>query len=864
MKMTGKRLFARVLSLVLAAVMLMAPALTANAAEGEYEYTDPYVLTYKGSAAIPESYQEYCKPYLYASPHMSSMNIRNLETGRMEGWYCSQQVYNMINTNKIGEGGAGAYASLEVYCVDACISAGAGNSYRRINLEDSTYFDDHAAGRIRAVFMNSFPYVKDMSVITGKVNQWLKEQGGEYTEVSGLTAAEVVTATQYTIWVIANGDDVQGKKTYVYTDTDTYTAEGLKDDVVYITNEYMDCTEGKRDTTANNIAMVQKYLEQLAPMKAQKTVASDAVLAVDSFSKSLQADGTYNVSVKYAVKAALGSSDTLTLTASYGTTQKNVLLTANELVGTLALTGVKSDEDIKLEINGYQTGGDVYMFDSNGDRAASQSMVGYDTSSLPVHAEANVNSADHILQIYKTTGKDDGKKPLANIEFELYKVATMDQIASGEVKLSEEPTEEEIATYKTAANLVTTLKTDAAGFAYYNLTLEGQPDGVYMVVEKPNSAVVAAITPFFVAIPGTSSDGNGVVNVVTVQPKNTVETGPDIKKDVTQIENDHDTFDVNQVHTWIIRGGVPAGIGEAQKYTITDTLDWRLTYKGDVVLKVGKESDMAGEETVVLTAETDYTLSVGAGEDADGRSVDNFVIELTEKGMDAVAAAVAAGTGNVADYEVRVYFNAVIDTDASMGEMIPNQAFLEYTNSAGVEYDAQSDKPEVHTGGLNILKLDSKDNSALAGATFRIARDATKEELADESVMKETLTVDGKKHQVVFVSFHAKADLSDEKVLEVTTDGDGQAVIYGLAYGEYYIVETKAPAEYNLLKAPVAAGIDNESHTEERVITVFNAKFVLPETGGAGTVAFTAVGAVMIAAGAAFVFFFARKKKEQA
>ncbi len=863
MKMTGKRLFARMLSLVLAAVMLAAPVLTASAAEGEYEYTDPYVLTYEGSAAIPESYQEYCKPYLYASPHMSSMDIRNLKTGRMEGWYCSQQVYNMINTKKIAQGGTGAYASLEVYCVDACISAGAGSSYRRINLEDSTYFDDHAAGRIRAVFMNSFPYVKDMSVIAGKVNQWLKEQGGEYTEVSGLTAAEVVTATQYTIWVIANGDDVKGKKSYSYTD-DTYTVEGLKDDVVYITNEYMDCTEGSRDTTANNIAMVQKYLEQLAPMKPQKTVASDAVLTVDSFSKSLQADGTYNVDVKYAVKATLGADDTLTLTASYGTTRNNVVLTAGELTGTLALTGVKSDEDIKLEINGYQTGGDVYMFESDGGRMESQSMVGYDTSSLPVHAEASVGSADRVLQIYKTTGKDDGKKPLANIEFELYKVATMAQIASGEVTLSEEPTEQEIAAYKTAANLVTTLKTDAAGFASYNLTLAGQPDGVYMVVEKPNSAVVAAINPFFVAIPGTSADGSGVVNVVTVQPKNTVETGPDIKKDVTQIENDHDTFDVNQVHTWIIRGGIPAGIADAQKYEVTDTLDWRLTYKGDMVLKVGKESDMAGEEAVTLKAKTDYIVSVGTAKDTEGRTVDTFVVALTEAGMDAVADAVTAGTGNVADYEVRVYFNAVIDTDASMGETIPNQAFLEYTNSAGVEYDAESDEPEVHTGGLNILKLDSKDNSPLAGATFRIARNATEEELADESVVKETLTVDGKKHQVVFVPFHAKADLSDEKVLEVTTGADGQAVIYGLAYGEYYIVETKAPAEYNLLKAPVVAPIDSESHTEERVITIFNAKFVLPETGGVGTAAFTAVGAVMIAAGAASVFFFAKKKKEQA
>lgn len=862
MKKQPKHLFSRLLAVALAAVMLLGAPFAALAAPEEYEYTDPYVLTYEGSDAIDAAYQEYCKPYLYASPHLSSMDIRNLETGRMEGWYCSQQVYNMIDTTAIARGGTGAYASLEVYCVDACISAGGGSSYRRVNLEDATHFDDVAAGRIRAIFLNSFPYIKDISVIAAQVNSWLEEQGGEYTAVSGLTAAEVVTATQYTIWVVANGDDVKGKSPYTYTDD--YTAEELAEEAVYITNEYMDCTEDARETTANNIRMVQKYLESLTPVAPQKSVASDALLVIDSFSKKLQEDGTYNVTVNYSVKAELGAGDELTLTATHGTTHKNVELTAANLTGTIEVDGVKADENISLEINGYQTGGDVYLFEATGGRAASQSMAGYDASSLPVHAETSVNSADHILQIYKTTGADDGKKPLANIEFEIYQVASMAQIASGEVVLSEEPTASEISIYKTAERLVATIKTDAAGFASYNLTQQGQSDGVYMIVEKPNAAVVAAIEPFFVAIPGTSADGSGIVNVVKVQPKNTVETGPVIKKDVTEIENDHDTFDVDEVHTWIIRGGVPAGIGEAKTYVIKDTLDWRLTYRGNIVLRVGKVTDLAQAEEVVLTAEEDYTVSAGTTTDKDGHTVDTFIVSLTETGMKNVAAAVAKGTGKPADYEVRVYFDAVIDTDAGMGEKIPNQAFLEYTNSAGIEYDAESDIPEVHTGGLNILKVDSKENDPLAGASFQIARDATEDELADSSVVKQTLTVDGSEHQVVFVDFHATADLTGEKVFEVTTGADGKAVIYGLAYGEYYIVETKAPAGYNLLGTPVVASVDDDSHTEEQVISIINTKFVLPETGGVGTTVFTMLGAVLITAGAVFVVMFARKKREQA
>lgn len=861
MKQKGKHLLARLLSAVLAVTVLAATAIPALAEENGYNYTDPYVLVYEGLDSIDEAYQEYCKPYLYVSPHRTSMGIRNLETGVMEYWSCSQKVYNLINTNKIPQGGDGAYASIEAYCVDACVNAGGGSSYRRINLEDSTYFDDHTAGRIRAVYKNSFPYIKDMEVITKQVNDWLDQQGGEHTDVSGLTAAEVVTAAQYTIWILANGEDVIPRDSYYRSDT--YTAEELADTVIYVTDEYMDCTEGVRDTTDNNITLVQQYLQNLAPVAAEKKVVSDELLTVDGYSKSLQQDGTYTVTVHYTVNTLLNGGDDLTLTASYGDTRQNVSLTEANLSGSLELIGVKPAEDVTLEVNGIQTGGDVYLFDSLGDRTVSQSMIGYDESSLPVHAEVNVNNADHILQIFKTTDQEDGKKPLANIEFDLYRVASMEQIASGEVILSKEPTDEEIAKYQSEANLVTTLKTDAAGFASYNLTQNGQEDGVYLVVEKENPAVVTAIHPFFVAIPGTDIDGVSTVNVVTVQPKNTVETGPEIRKDVTEIENDHGTFDVDQVHTWIIRGDVPAGLAQAVEYQITDTLDRRLTYKGNVAVKVGMESDPAGTEAVTLNEGTHYTLTVGEDQDEDGNTVDAFVIALTQEGMKAVAAAAADGAGEAADYEVRVYFDAVININASMGEIIPNSADLKYTNSAGVEYEDESDVPEVHTGGLNLLKVDSSDRSVLAGASFRVARDATQEELSDDSVLTETLTVDGEEHQVVFVTFHDTADLSGEKVGEVTTGQDGKAVIYGLAYGEYYIVETKAPAEYNLLDAPLTVQVGEESHGDEQTVTVYNAKFVLPETGGMGTVFFTVTGGVMVAAGALFIFLFTVKKKQR-
>lgn len=859
MKHNLKRIFALAAALIFCVTAVGVMPVAAET-EPEYTFTDAYVLTYEGLDSFPEHYQPYCKPYLYASPHTTTMDIRNWDTGRMERWICSQNVYNLIDTSRLEQGGEGAYASLEVYCTDACINANGGSSYRRINLEDSTYFDDTAAGRIRAVFLSSFPYIKDMSQIADAVNRYMESLGGEFTPVADLTAAEVVTAAQYTIWLIANGTDVVGRDSY--RGTETVTAEELAADVVYVQNAYMDCTEGKRDTTENNITLVQRYLQNLQPMAPQKIVVSENVLTVGQITKVKAEDGSYMLTVPYQVHVVLSEGDELTLTVGCGENRSNIALNQENLSGNLELTGVKVSDDVVLEVNGYQVGGDVYLYDATENRENSQSMVGYDSSRLPVHGEVTVESGDHMLQIYKTTGAQEGKTPLANIVFDIYQVATLEELASGKVTLGEEPTAEELANYQTEERRIATLITDAAGYASFNFTQNDKADGVYLVAERPNAAVLAPVAPFYVAIPGTTQDGSEHINAVKVYPKNTTETGPQISKDVTQIDQDHDTFDVNDVHTWIIRGGVPTGMADSVRYEISDTLDYRLTYKGNVRVNVGLTTDLADTEDLTLQPDTHYVLTEVTGTNDDGKTVDTFRVSLTEAGRKAVAAAVQAGTKIAADYEVRVYFDAVIDSDAQLGVQIPNSADLAYTNALGIEYDSHSDEPEVHTGGTAVWKLNSKDDSPLADAVFQIARDATKGELADESVAKQILRIDDTEHTVVFVDFYSTADLSGEKCDAVTTGDDGIALLYGLAYGQYYLVETKAPAGFNLLDQPIVVQIDETTHAQERVITVYNSKFLLPETGGMGTTLFTVTGLSVLAAGA-MLFLVGRKKKTQ-
>ena len=158
----------------------------------------------------------------------------------------------------------------------------------------------------------------------------------------------------------------------------------------------------------------------------------------------------------------------------------------------------------------------------------------------------------------------------------------------------------------------------------------------------------------------------------------------------------------------------------------------------------------------------------------------------------------------------------------------------------------------------------------LAGAVFRLARPATEQEIG--AGISETLTVDKEELEVVYVSFYDTEDMSGEKVTEAVTDETGVARFLGLAYGEYYLVETQAPEGYNRLTRPVAVTIDGYSHLDDdpatedvlegTSVTVRNSsKFELPATGGAGKVIFGIMGTAMIGVALVLVLVTGKKKK---
>ena len=821
-----KTIIKRTAALLLAACVVLAGmgnlAGTAYAAEAN----GSYVLHYDDEG----------QPYLYGSLYECKHSYNDPAAGPNSVWtyWNAPEIFNLVY-----EGDNGNH-SIAAYCTDADTSTISNDSiyYRRLNLEDSTYHESGAAARLRAVVLHSFPYLS-VETVAANVNQALGANA-----IQNLTQGEVISATQQAIWEITHGEKYRVDQNYV----GLRSASGY-DRSKFVHPESLDaCVES--EFTASNIQQLYGYFLNLPGQAPNADAISEYSFKNVQYKATREADGTYTVTVTYTVDASMRDGDNLTLTAACGESANQDALKTG--AGSVTFSGLTEKLPVVLTISGTQTGADVYLFDAEGDRTSSQSMIGYDSTTLPVFAQVSAGP-DREINIYKSTSEGENKRPLANIEFELYLVATMDDIVTGKVKLGEKPTEAEIASY-TAGDPLVTLKTDAQGFATYNLTANGHPDGVYLVVEKENDAVVCPVEPFFVAIPGTDEEGTGHNYSVTVHPKNTVEVGPEIRKDVTQIDRDEDTFDVNENHTWIIRADIPAGIANAVKYVISDALDYRLTLKNNFEVKVGLKNARAGEESVTLIPGTDYTVATAKAVDGENRSMDTFTISLTQAGMAAVAKAAPVK----ADYELRVYFAAVIDSDAVLGLEIPNRAELQYINGTGIVYDAQSDIPKVYTGGTGILKLDSATQEALKDASFKIARDATREEIAaGQSV---ALTVEEEEKQVVFVTFYTDEGLTNA-VQEYTTGDDGKILMYGLAYGTYYILETKAPSGYNLLTEPVTVEIDSDSHLEENIIQVYNTKFLLPETGGIGTGIFTAFGVIFMGSAFALSLCCLRKKE---
>ncbi len=851
--------YTRFLTLLLCIPLLLSLFANVSAAEMTAGEKATYVLNYDSDN------DDYTGPELqYFSPYRLQyrMNKSSLKTMRN----CVFSLYNTVDGTII-----------PAYCSDVDVLANANFTYRRINLEEST-FAASAAGQIRSIVYNGF-YLMHIDGETDAAHRLRVaeelERLGAAAGVEGLTIGEAITGTQAAIWQAAHGSSL-AYNDFMYsaykTDiSDTVRYYDICDEerwnghIVYdgTTGELFDVTRENDKELGDRIKAVYTYLMSQPPMDPNDAIVSPAsfVSMAGPFSFD-NGDRTFDMTVTVTVNVRMEAGDSLTLTASLGDGDYTVSAPLSDGTQTITLTLKNIPNSLKrervlLEIDGLQTGFDVYLFDAEGDRETSQTMVGMVDSRLPVYASISKpmtpgtppstddddieGTPDRILRFYKTTVIPNGTDnydtyPLEGITFDVYFAANLTDYMTGKVTLPE------ASEYELPDVPDFTLVTGADGMASINLTEQGMPDGIYLVVEREHIAIKAPVDPFYVTMPSTTPDGRDHIFDVTVKPKNDIKGIVRIEKDVITLGNDSATVDAYSNHTWIIGTNIPEDIAGGKSFVITDTLDSRLDYTGNMKVRV---ETLDGETVMVELQEgADYNVAVTDVDSlSEGTPSDSFSMALTKLGMTKVAAAVGADSFD--DYMIRVYFDAQINANATLATEIPNEAYLYYTNSVNFDFASKSDKPVVYTGGAKLLKTDAVDSSnLLSGAVFEVYRKATEQEVAAGENLHTLIGFDS---PMIKVSFFDNEALVGEKVTSVTSDEEGKVFLYGLAYGTYYLRETQAPEGYNLPAEAIEITIDATSHTDEHTITVENVRgTILPGTGGPGTDIFMILGLMLM------------------
>lgn len=362
--------------------------------------------------------------------------------------------------------------------------------------------------------------------------------------------------------------------------------------------------------------------------------------------------------------------------------------------------------------------------------------------------------------------------------------------------------------------------------------------GIYKVTETEAPTNATPSVPFLVVLPFPSSSGadNSTAYLYDVKafPKNSVDSitktlsSADLTKDGTVVYTMEST-----IH--------PYADG-LTRYEVSDKLDPRLKYQSVKVWVAadGQKSDanLADASTYQVVAPSDennntVTVKFTSFDALNNAAVDKgrVIVELTAK----VQLSADGTAPDMSDL-----------TNSAM--VIPNQDSNWPTDPQNpgdkTPPPATTDNPSIKFGEIDVKKTDP-DGNVLAGAKFTLQDSAGNP-----------------------VTFYDPAQ--NKYVTEGTTGEDGILKMQGLALSTWYdgkeqttphdyqLVETQAPEGYARLNKPVPVTL-NAATVTPVVENVNNSSFNLPSTGGAGIIASTAAGAVLV--GLAGLTFAYRRKK---
>lgn len=360
--------------------------------------------------------------------------------------------------------------------------------------------------------------------------------------------------------------------------------------------------------------------------------------------------------------------------------------------------------------------------------------------------------------------------------------------------------------------------TDTTGIAAFT----DLPLGLYLLQETAPAANAVPLAPFLVSVPMTSPAGDDWMYDINVYPKNSITTASKTVDDAAAVK-------VGDAVTYTITGDIPND-KIIDVYRVVDQLSQDLNHVSTAVRLTNDAELVAG---------TDYVLT----------AVDNkIVVDFTEAGRVKL----------VANNQEQVV--VTINTTVRVAGEILNSATIFPSSTSLTTLPGKPGGPivtppvETKWGGFTLQKQDAK-GASLTGAGFAIyasladvASDTRIKINGDEDGVYEVdaqgiLTIDGLRYS----AYADGADVAEDHVDHRT----------------YYVVEVQAPDGYELLAAPMPVIVDSApgAHVVPVTNVPSNGGAELPLTGGTGTYAFLAGGALLIA-GAVGIILYVRRRDD--
>lgn len=375
-----KRIWALMLTLLMTLCLLPGAAF----AEGEEYYWHS------------KSTEENTKTYYQRSVHRIC-----------EGGYIPA-IYNIV------DGGGEQH---NVYCCDYevnILKTGDKIAYRRLTLENSGYYDEEAAKKIRAIVLNSYPVLSlnEMMQNMEKENYVLNESVSEEQMLSG---------TQRAIWQCSNKSEVENQKVYRYSHRIT---DGYSDVIKVPEDTYKESNEYYDENINENVQKVYDYLMSLNGKEASP--GGIVLNGVTAAPLSTGTSGTADVLLKFKLEndrhggITLDEKDVLTLAANGKTFPSREWRDEGNGEYSVTLQGVTAGEEIPVTVSGKQyLEKDAYFYEPVGGKDAAQCFVGVAEGMTPVFANGSFKIDGTQKAAYLTVEKTSNMP--GTYKFNVYK-----------------------------------------------------------------------------------------------------------------------------------------------------------------------------------------------------------------------------------------------------------------------------------------------------------------------------------------------------------------------------------------------------------------------------------------------------------